>query len=118
MSSHIAARPQRIQSFTKSTFRNGTVWAARFAPDGQTILYGAAWEGQPQEIFSTRFDSTDSRTLGLPAAQILSVSSKGEMAISLHPRPPALSRQGGTLARVPLAGGAPAEVLDKVFWAD
>ncbi len=104
--------------FHEVTFRNGTVWAARFAPDGQTILYGAAWEGQPQEIFSTRFDSTDSRTLGLPPAQILSVSSKGEMAISLHPTTTGAFAQGGTLARVPLAGGAPREVLDKVFWAD
>jgi Tol biopolymer transport system component len=105
-------------TFHEVTFRNGTVWAARFAPDGQTIVYGAAWEGQPQEIFSTRFDSTDSRTLGLPPAQILSISSKGEMAISLHPTTTGAFAQDGTLARVPLAGGAPREVLDKVFWAD
>ena len=104
--------------FHEVTFRNGTIWAARFAPDGQTIVYGAAWEGQPQEIFSTRFDSTDSRTLGLSPAQVLSISSKGEMAISLHPTTTGAFAQGGTLARVPLAGGAPREVLDKVFWAD
>jgi Tol biopolymer transport system component len=105
-------------TFHEVTFRNGTVWAARFAPDGQTIIYGAGWEGQPQEIFSTRFDSTDSRTLGLPSAQILAISSKGEMAISLHPTTTGAFAQDGTLARVPLAGGAPREVLDKVFWAD
>ena len=104
--------------FHEVTFRNGTIWAARFAPDGQSILYGAAWEGQPQEIFSTRFDSTDSRTLGLTPAQVLSISSKGEMAISLHPTSTGAFAQGGTLARVPLAGGAPREVLDKVYWAD
>ncbi|HZC23632.1 MAG TPA: hypothetical protein VE866_09860, partial [Candidatus Binatia bacterium] len=100
------------------TFRNGTIWAARFAPDGQTVLYGAAWEGQPQEIFSTRADSSDSRSLGLPPAQILSISSKGEMAISLHPTNVGGFGQIGTLARVPLAGGAPREVVDKVLWAD
>jgi eukaryotic-like serine/threonine-protein kinase len=105
-------------TFHEVTFRNGTVWAARFAPDGQTILYGAAWEGQPQEIFSTHFDSTDSRTLGLPPAQILAISSKGELAISLHPVTAGAFAQDGTLARLPLAGGAPREVLDKVFWAD
>ena len=113
---HHAAAANPI--FHEVTFRNGTIWAARFAPDGQTILYGAAWEGQPQEIFSTRFDSTDSRTLGLTPAQVLSISSKGEMAISLNPRTTGAFAQGGTLARVPLAGGAPREVLDKVFWAD
>ncbi|MFY9950435.1 MAG: serine/threonine-protein kinase, partial [Candidatus Sulfotelmatobacter sp.] len=113
---HHAAAANPI--FHEVTFRNGTIWAARFAPDGQTIVYGAAWEGQPQEIFSTRFDSTDSRTLGLSPAQVLSISSKGEMAISLHPTTTGAFAQGGTLARVPLAGGAPREVLDKVFWAD
>ena len=104
--------------FHEVTFRNGSINAARFAPDGQTILYGAAWDGRPQEIFSTRFDSSDSRSVGLPPAQILSISSKGEMAIALHPVDYAAFSQTGTLARVPLAGGAPREVLDNVLWAD
>jgi Tol biopolymer transport system component len=105
-------------TFHEITFRNGTIWAARFAPDGQAIVYGAAWEGQPQEIFSTRFDSSDSRSVGLSPAQILSISSKDEMAIALHPTNYASFLQVGTLARVPLAGGAPREVIDKVLWAD
>jgi Tol biopolymer transport system component len=110
----IAANP----TFHEVTFRNGTIWDARFAPDGQTIIYGAAWEGQPAEIFSTRFDSSDSRAVGLPSAQILAISSKGEMAISLHATAYAHFTQAGTLARVPLAGGAPREMLDNVMWAD
>jgi serine/threonine protein kinase/Tol biopolymer transport system component len=105
-------------TFHEITFRNGTIWDARFAPDGQTVIYGAAWEGQPQEIFSTRFDSTDSRSVGLSPAQIFSISSKGEMAISLHPTDASAFSQSGTLARVPLAGGAPREVLENVWWAD
>lgn len=105
-------------TFHEITFRNGTIWDARFAPDGQTIIYGAAWEGRPQEIFSTRFDSSDSRTIGLPPAQILAISSKGEMAVSLHPGNFSPFTQSGTLARVPLAGGAPREVLEKILWAD
>jgi hypothetical protein len=94
-----------------------SIWDARFAPDGQTIIYGATWEGAPQEIFSTRFDSSDSRSVGLPSAQIFSISSKGEMAICLHPVNFAHFIQTGTLARVPLAGGAPREVIDNVHWA-
>jgi len=105
-------------TFHEVTFRNGTIWAARFAPDGQTVIYGAAWDGQPQEIFSTRFDSADSRPIGISPAQILSISSRGEMAVSLHPTDTSGFLQTGTLARVPLAGGAPREVMDKVFWAD
>ena len=105
-------------TFHEVTFRNGIVWDARFAPDGQTIVYGAAWDGHPQEVFSTRFDSSDSRSLGLPPAQILSISSKGEMAVALHPTNFSPFTQAGTLARVPLAGGAPREVFENVTWAD
>ena len=104
-------------TFHEVTFRSGNIWAARFAPDGQTIVYGAAWDGQPQEIFSTRYDSTDSRPVGLPDSEILAVSSKGEMAVSLQPVVGAFT-QSGTLARMPLAGGAPREVVDNVYWAD
>jgi hypothetical protein len=93
-------------TFREVTFRNGTIWDARFAPDGQTIVYAAAWEGQPPEVFSTRFDSSDSRSVGLPSALILSISPTGEMAISLHPGDFNGFSQSGTLARVPLAGGA------------
>src|SRR4051812_3933588 len=105
-------------AFHEVTFRNGIIWDARFAPDGQTIVYGAAWDGAQQEIFSSRFDSTDSRAIGLTNSQILSISSKGEMAVSLHPVNSGPFAQSGTLARVPLAGGAPREVLDNVQWAD
>ena len=105
-------------TFHEITFRNGTIWDARFAPDGQSIIYGATWEGAPQELFSTRFDSTDSRPVGLPSAQILAISSKGEMAVSLHPAVYSAFTQTGTMARVALAGGAPREVLEQVMWAD
>jgi len=104
--------------FHEVTFRNGTIWEARFAPDGQTIVYSAAWDGQPQEVFSTRFDSSDSRSMGLPPAQVLAVSSKGELAISVRLSDFTAFSASGTLARVPLAGGAPREVVDKVTWAD
>ena len=105
-------------TFHEITFRNGTIWDARFAPDGQSIIYGATWEGAPQELFSTRFDSTDSRPVGLPSSQILAISPKGEMAVSLHPAVYSAFTQTGTMARVALAGGAPREVLDQVMWAD
>jgi serine/threonine protein kinase len=44
-------------SFHRLTFRRGTAWRARFAPDGQTVVYGAAWEGNPVEVFLTRPES-------------------------------------------------------------
>jgi Tol biopolymer transport system component len=105
-------------TFHQVTFRRGTIWAARFAPDGQTIIYGAAWDGQPQEVFTSRYDSSDSRPTGLPDAQVLAISGSGELAVSLRPVDNSAFTQTGTLARVPLAGGAPREVLAGVAWAD
>ncbi|MFI5169991.1 MAG: winged helix-turn-helix domain-containing protein, partial [Vicinamibacterales bacterium] len=61
-------------SFTRLTFRRGIVQSARFAPDGQTILYGAGWEGEPSRIYIGRADSLDSRPLDLPEGDILSIS--------------------------------------------
>jgi eukaryotic-like serine/threonine-protein kinase len=99
------------------TFRRGFLTGARFAPDGQTIVYSAAWDGKPSEIFTTRVGSSDSRPLGIFPAGILSISSTGEMAIALgceNRWEPCF----GTLARVPLAGGTPREVLEEVGSAD
>ncbi|HEY6930478.1 MAG TPA: hypothetical protein VJA66_12445, partial [Thermoanaerobaculia bacterium] len=99
------------------TFRRGFLTGARFAPDGQTIVYSAAWDGKPSEIFTTRVGSFESRPLGIFPAGILAISSTGEMAISLgceNRWEPCF----GTLARVPLAGGTPREVLDNVGSAD
>jgi serine/threonine protein kinase len=99
------------------SFRRGTVFGGRFGPDGQTIYYTAAWDGNPAEIYSTRTGSPESASLGHPGTQLLGVSSTGEMVLLLN------SRTGqfqpfGTLARMPIAGGAPRELLNDVNWAD
>ena len=105
-------------TFHEITFRDGTIWDARFAPDGQTIIYDAAWDGGSRELYSTQLASSDSRLLGLPSSDILSISSKGEMALTLRPRDHSAFTEIGTLARVPLSGGAPRELLENVLWAD
>ena len=107
-----------IAHFHRLTFRRGTILSARFSPDGQTIIYGAALEGRPTELFTTRFDSTDSRALSLEKTQLLSVSANGELAVSMQQRQVSPFLAAGTLGRVPLAGGAPREVADEVSWAD
>ena len=43
-----------VPEFKPLTFRRGTIDAARFAPDGRTIVYAARWEGKVAEIFSTQ----------------------------------------------------------------
>jgi serine/threonine protein kinase/Tol biopolymer transport system component len=104
-------------TYRQLTFRGGTIRMARFAPDGKTIVYSAAWEGNPTEIYTTRPESPESRTMGL-AAEVLSISADGEMAVLLHSHNVDPYINTGTLGRVPLGGGAPREVLENVQWAD
>ncbi|HKP73266.1 MAG TPA: serine/threonine-protein kinase, partial [Pyrinomonadaceae bacterium] len=89
--------------FRQLTFRLGSIYSARFANDGQMVVYGAAWDGGRTQLYSTRPESPESRSLGLPGGDIFAISAEGEMAISLG-SPVSF---GGTLAQAPLAGGAP-----------
>jgi Tol biopolymer transport system component len=105
----------RIQ---KLTFRRGMVWSARFAPEAGSIVYGAAWEGEPPELFMTRIDDVDSRPLDLGAADVLAISEGGDMALSLGRRFTVGWETSGTLATSSLVGLAPREVLEGVSVAD
>jgi serine/threonine protein kinase len=101
--------------FERLTYRRGDVSGARFSPDGQTVLFSAQWATEPSAIFSMRPGSRESRPLDFPEARILAISSSGEMAILLGS---AASLAPGTLARAPLSGGAPREILENVNDAD
>ncbi len=105
-------------TYSQMTFRQGSLFSARFTPDGQSVVYGAAWDGGPAELYSTRPGSPESRALGLTRAEILAVSPTGEMAILMNPTFTIGWMRGGTLARVPLAGGVPRPVLENVQDAD
>jgi hypothetical protein len=105
-------------TFHRLTYRAGTIYDARFSPDGQTVFYGARWSGNPVTLFSARADSPESRDLQFGAADILAVSRNGLLAISLNRRPIGHVRYSGTLAQVPISGGAPRSILDDVEEAD
>jgi Tol biopolymer transport system component len=111
------AAPQ--PTFQRLTFQRGTVSTARFGPDGTTVYYTAAWNGAPPRIFSLRPGNPESSALPLPAAELLSVSSSGEMAVLLEPN---YQQTGfalhGTLARVPPSGVAPKQVLANASYAE
>jgi len=105
--------------FHQLTFRRGTIASARFAPDGQTILYTAGWDGNPLEVFVSRLDSPESRPFGLTNAEVLSISPSGEMAVSLNRRGSLPFTRTGTLARLGMTGGGtPKEILEDVLWAE
>jgi Tol biopolymer transport system component len=100
------------------TFRQGLIRNARLSPDGQEVLYSAAWSGDPIRIFSTRPDSPESRTLELPDGDLLGLSRTGDLAVALGSRPIQSWMWRGTLAVVPLAGGAPRALMERVVAAD
>jgi serine/threonine protein kinase len=99
------------------TFKRGLIYAARFAPDGRSIIYSASWNGQPIQLYSTLPDSPESRPLNLNNSTLFAVSSS-EMAISLGCKDLFIGDCQGTLAVAPVSGGAPREVAENVSSAD
>ena len=110
-------RPALSPSFRRLTFRRGLIRSARVAPDGQTILYGALWDGGRCRVHSTRVDGPESGPLDLPDANVLAISRSGEVALSLGSQLDGVITYG-TLGRVPMAGGAPREMMADVKFAD
>ena len=104
-------------TFRQLTFRHGSLRGARLATDGQTVVYSAAWIGAPAETYIIRPESPQSGSMGLADTGIFSVSSRGVLALALGCR----LNWGecvGTLAQVPITGGAPREMVKDVQVAD
>jgi eukaryotic-like serine/threonine-protein kinase len=110
--------PKSNPVFSRLTFRGGHVAAARFAPDGQTIVYSAAFGDDPVQLYTTRPDSPQSRDLGLKGSSILAISHNDELAVTLDHNFFSANVSQGTLAQLPLSGGAPREVAEGVISAD
>jgi len=110
------ATPELHPKLHRITFRRGTIWGARFTPDGN-LIFGAAWDGHPSELFASEGGSTESRSLGMPGASILSISRTGELAVDSN-----LELSGfepfGMLGRAPSGGGASREIAAGVQYAD
>jgi Tol biopolymer transport system component len=107
-----------VPLFRRLSFRRGTIYSARFTPDDKSVVYGAEWEGNPLQLFSADVQSAESRPLDLGRGYLLSISSSGELALTVNPILQAHCSARGTLARAPQAGGAPRALLENVLWAD
>jgi serine/threonine protein kinase len=105
-------QPVAAPVFHRLTYELGTVNSARFSPDGHTVVYSAAWEGQPSQIFSTRAEFPQPQTLGIQGGRIAAVSASNEIAFLVSKQE--FAERDATLARVPLSGGSPREVLAHV----
>ncbi len=112
-------RPTGAQPLIREiTFQRGSIYAARFAPDGKTMHFSAAWSGGLPELYTTSTDSRVVRALGIGEAQLLSVSPAGDLAVLLHPQFSSGFGLRGTLAIVPQLGGTPRELTTDVYYAD
>jgi Tol biopolymer transport system component len=110
--------PQSPPTYSQLTFRQGRISTACFATDGQTVVYAADWDGEGLRLYTVHEGSPESRSLGVDDALVLSVSSEGEMALLLRPRFVTGWSRRGRLARMPLGGGAPRELLENIADAD
>jgi eukaryotic-like serine/threonine-protein kinase len=104
--------------FTALTYRPAAIFRAAFAPDGKTVVFSAAPEGNTPQLFVLRPENPLPQPFGEPGTHLLSVSSKGELAVLTGATYLSQRLFTGTLARMPLGGGAPREVLEHVREAD
>jgi eukaryotic-like serine/threonine-protein kinase len=110
--------PPTQPTYHQLTFRRGSVFCARFAQDNQSIVYSASWDGNPPEVFITRPESPQSRSLSFPNVELLGISRASELALLVHSRVTGAFSRTGTLAVASLDGGSPREILEGVQWAD
>jgi eukaryotic-like serine/threonine-protein kinase len=106
--------------FERITFQRGYIKGARFAPDGQNVIYSAAWEGRPYEVFTSRIGGHNARSLELKNALVAGISSAGDVAVLTNVRRIRTTSwiHVGTLARAPANGGTARGILEDVWDAD
>jgi serine/threonine protein kinase/WD40 repeat protein len=111
--------PAASPSYNRITSEAGTVYTARFASAGKSIVYSAAWNNKPVQLFTTVGDSLLTQPLSLSDADLLAVSPTNELAVVLRgTHNGQFETVDGMLARAPLAGGSPKELQADVRWAD
>jgi hypothetical protein len=106
-----------LPEYQPITFRTGSIGNARFTLDG-SIVYSASWDGGENQLYVGRADDPGARELGVKDAELLSISKSGELAVRLKSVNLIGFEDIGTLARLPMSGGSPREVLDNVEDAD
>ncbi len=113
-----ASRATNAAKYQQITYHRGMVYSARFASDGVTVVYSAAWDGEELRTYMKRPESPDAIPLTLPSAMIASMSRSGEMAILSNLETAHNGAWKGTLALAPMFGGAPREVAEQIQFAD
>jgi serine/threonine protein kinase/Tol biopolymer transport system component len=104
-------------AYQRLTFRRGIVSAARFTPDGNTIVYSAAWDTGDFRLYATRRDGAESYRLEHVNGMLFAVSSNSDLALC---EPTGHTQHGmvGKLTQAPFSGGGPLVKAEDVSAAD
>ncbi|HSF16179.1 MAG TPA: serine/threonine-protein kinase [Vicinamibacteria bacterium] len=118
------ASDEPLVTYERLTFRRGRVYTAQFDPESRDVIYTASWDGAVPEVYSTLPGTRASRELGLKGADVLSVSSRGEMAVLRKADGAGLvtwddvDGTAGTLALTTASSGAARDISESVLFAD
>ncbi|MBM3765012.1 MAG: hypothetical protein FJW32_06440 [Acidobacteria bacterium] len=112
----LAVRKPEPPSFRQITFRKGPVFGARFAPEGQSVVFSAQFDGKSRQIYLNNGVSPEARSLGLSGVSLFSVSRQGQLA--LYEYGGTMPTSGGRLTKVPMNGGTPVAFDDNIMSAD
>jgi Tol biopolymer transport system component len=108
--------------FHRLTFDQPELGDARFTPDGASVVYSSGGHTHSADIYTLRFGASTYQSLGTRNFELLSISRQGELAVMGVTSKPTFElvykTNSGTLARAPLGGGAPRELVPDVEAAD
>jgi serine/threonine protein kinase/Tol biopolymer transport system component len=104
-----------VVKYDRVTFAVGSVGSAHFTPDGRTIIFDASWDGGPTRLYQWRAETPQAQSMDMEDVQVVAISKSNELAMLLHTGSTEKnSATLTTLARAPLSGGAPRELLENV----
>jgi hypothetical protein len=104
--------------FSRVSYGHEVVTRSRFGLEEGTVLFSSRVDGRLPRLFIRRRGLDYPTPLEFEDADLLSVSSKGELALLMSPRIKSPFLATGRLARAPISGGAPRDVMDGVALAE
>ncbi len=106
-----------LRTFRQINFRREAIFQASFAPDGKTVVYSGALDGNTPHIFTLHPGTPVPQPVGNQSMHLLDISTDGELAVLLNPQYSRFRTFTGTLARMPILGGSPREIVQDVKFA-
>lgn len=103
--------------FSRLTYQRGYPSNARFAKDGQTVVYSAQWNDDPLQVYSVRTEFPQSTKVDLPSAALLALSSNGDVELAVDPVYESWFLYG-TMGQTQMSGGKPRAQEKEVIAAD